>query len=132
MKHKFLIDINDIQQMVKESVEKIICEEKDYDILYRGINLEKQDSNLPVMWLTTSKEYAKIYGDKINAYKISISVLDKLANEKQALKYLIYETDGYPFYDAENFNIEKMKSDGFTGYYYHETEYNCLNVCLFK
>ena len=125
------ININDIRQMVKESVERIIYEEKDYDILYRGVN-GKQDSNLPVIWLTTSKEYAKIYGGKINSYKIPISVLDRLANEKQALKYLTQEVDGYPFYESELFDIDKMKADGFTGYYYHEDEYKCLNVCLFK
>lgn len=25
-----------------------------------------------------------------------------------------------------------MKIDGYTGYYYHETEYKCINVCLFR
>lgn len=57
-----------------------------------------------------------------------------LANEKIALRYLLNKVDGYPFYEAENFDIKKMKEDGYTGYYYHEheDEYKCLNVCLFR
>ena len=35
-------------------------------------------------------------------------------------------------YDREEFDINKMKKDGYTGYYYHETEYDCINVCLFR
>lgn len=42
----------------------------DYDILYRGENSE-QEKNLPCIWLTTSYEYASLYG-KVKEYKLSI------------------------------------------------------------
>lgn len=117
-----------LQDLKKNSVSE---QKEQYDILYRGVN-SKQDNNATCVWLTTSYEYASLYGN-VKEYKLSIpNVLDRLANEKTALKYLLIDTDEYPFYETEYFDIEKMKNDGYTGYYYHEDEYKCLNVCLFK
>lgn len=101
--------------------------EKDYDILYRGINNKQVD--VGGIWLSTSDIYAGLYGE-VKMYKIPVIVLDKLANEEEALKYLIVDTDEYPFYFPEYFDLDRMKKDGYTGYYYHEQEYGCLNVYL--
>lgn len=113
-------------KMLFESYE----EENEYDILYRGLN-QNQNNSAPVSWYTTSKEYAKQYGG-VKGYKIPVSTLNNLADENIASKYLVEEVDGYPFYEAENFDIDAMKEDGYTGYYYRDDEYNCLNVCIFK
>jgi hypothetical protein len=103
----------------------------DTDVLYRGVN-SKQNQSVPYIWLTTSPEYAKLYG-KVIKMSLSISnVLDRLADSKTAAKYQINDTDEYAFYEPSNFDIEEMKRDGYTGYYYPEEEYKCLNVCLFK
>ena len=129
------INKGQLQEIIRESVREVLREDSndsaDYDILYRGIGVG-QMSNVPVLWLTTSPEYAKNYGDRVLKYRVPMSVLDSLANEKEALKYLTKETDGFQFYEAENFDIEQMKADGFTGYYYQEAEYKCLNACLFN
>ena len=119
--------ISDIKQELKSGG---LNEGADYDILYRGIG-NGQDPNVPVLWLTTSSEYCENYGGTILKYIVPMKILDSLASEKEAIKYLIKDTDEYPFYEAEYFNIEQMRKDGFTGYYYHEEEYDCLNVCLF-
>ena len=119
--------ISDIKQKLERGG---LNEGADYDILYRGIG-GRQDPNVPVLWLTTSSEYCENYGGTILKYMVPMNVLDSLANEKEALKYLTVDTDEYPFYESEYFNIKQMKKDGFTGYYYHEDEYDCLNVCLF-
>ena len=101
----------------------------DYDILYRG---GSELPNQQVLWLTTSQKYASIYGI-VSEYKIPLSTLDKLADEKIAMTFVKDKNiDEYPLYESENVDIQKMKELGYTGYYYHEDEYNCLNVCLFK
>lgn len=116
--------IRDLKTNLNESAEET-------DVLYRGVNNE-QEQNCPVVWYTTSREYASLYG-KVTKVRLSVPrVLDKLASPEAAEKYLIEDTDEYPFYFPEYFDIQKMKADGYTGYYYPETEYNCLNVCLFK
>ena len=94
-----------LQDLKKNSVSE---QKEQYDILYRGVN-SKQDNNATCVWLTTSYEYASLYGN-VKEYKLSIpNVLDRLANEKTALKYLLIDTDEYPFYETEYFDIEKMK-----------------------
>ena len=129
-RNHFNYQTNDCYRL-KDIEGSIISESKDsYDTLYRGVSNNQLD-NKNGTWLTTSKEYASLYG-KVGKYKIKISILDGLAKPSQALKYLIRDVDGYPFYEEDNFDINKMKEDGFTGYYYEETEYKCLNVFLFK
>ena len=97
------------------------------DILYRGGN----NDNPNFLWLTTSKSYASNYGN-VKEYEIPIDVLDRLCNEDNAFNYVISDIDEYPLYDVENLNIDAMKADGYSGYYYIEDEYNCINVCIFK
>lgn len=125
------INESDIFKMVESSIKKILKEQKDYDVLYRGVGAG-QDQSSPVLWLSTSEEYCLNYGERILKYAVPMSVLDDLADTGQTMEYLIHDTDEYPFYEAQNFDLEKMKEHGFTGYYYHEDEYDCLNVCLFN
>lgn len=109
---------------------------KDYDILYRGGISKDYDC----LWLTTSKDYAEEYGE-VYVFEVPLSVLDKLACEEDAMDYLIDEeyrgadpwtTPEFFLYDRKLFDINRMKEDGYTGYYYHEDEYKCVNVCLFR
>lgn len=97
------------------------------EILYRG----GEDNNPNFLWLSTSKSYASQYGD-VKEYKISIDILDNLCDEHKSFDYVIADVDEYPLYETDNLNIDKMKADGYSGYYYIEDEYNCINVCLFK
>ena len=124
--------VEDIKYMVNEVIKKT----KNTDILYRG-GISK---DYECIWLTTSKEYAELYGE-LQTYEVPISILDNLACEKDAMDYLIDEKyrgadpwsiPEFFLYDREEFDINKMKKDGYTGYYYHETEYDCINVCLFR
>ena len=102
-----------------------------YDILYRGIK-ETNTPNPNGMWLSTSEEYASLYG-KVLEYQIPLSVLDNLASEQEALEYCLDDSgEEYPFYDDTLFDIDKMKKIGYSGYYYIEEEYCCLNVFLFN
>lgn len=126
------ITIEDIKYMVNEVVKKM----QNYDILYRG----GVSKDCECIWLTTSKEYAELYGE-VQAYEVPIAVLDNLACEDDAMEFLIdeedrgkgaYDTEEFYLYDRELFDIEQMKKAGYTGYYYHEDEYKCVNVCLFR
>lgn len=127
-----------LRGIVAESVKRILMEQqnKGYDTLYRG-GISK---DYECLWLTTSIQYAEQYGE-VRTYEVPIAVLDNLACEDDAMEFLIdeedrgkgaYDTEEFYLYDRELFDIEQMKKAGYTGYYYHEDEYKCVNVCLFR
>ena len=126
-----------LRGIIAESIKRNLMEKHDKtDILYRG----GISADYECLWLTTSKDYAELYGD-IQEYEVPISVLDKLACEDDAMEYLIditdrgkdpYQTEEFYLYDRHLFDINQMKRDGYSGYYYHEMEYKCVNVCLFR
>ena len=131
------ITIEDIKYMVNEVIKKMA----NSDILYRG-GISK---DYECLWLTTSRQYAEEFARNSNGeiftYEVPISVLDNLACEDDAMDYLIDEedrgadpwsTEEFYLYDRNLFDINRMKADGYTGYYYHEDEYKCINVCLFR
>lgn len=129
----------------KQLINTIIYEssKEEADVLYRGVDKSGYSHPL-VLWLTTSIEYSREfavfyncqYGSSaVDAYEIPISVLDKLADEKIVQKYMISSCefdDEFSLYDSEEIDIPRMIKSGFSGYYYYEDEYKCLNVCLFK
>ena len=132
-----------LRGIVAESVKRILMEQqnKGYDTLYRG-GISK---DYECLWLTTSRQYAEEFARNSNGeiftYEVPISVLDNLACEDDAMDYLIDEedrgadpwsTEEFYLYDRNLFDINRMKADGYTGYYYHEQEYKCINVCLFR
>ena len=126
------ITVEDIKYMVNEVIKKMTNSE----ILYRG----GVSKDYECLWLTTSRDYAENYGEVLT-YEVPIAVLDNLACEEDAMDYLIDEedrgadpwsTEEFYLYDRNLFDIKKMKAAGYTGYYYHEQEYKCINVCLFR
>ena len=59
--------------------------------------------------------------------------------QKKYLKEYIDQREECPYYEAENFDIGKMKKDGYTGYFwieksgdYDENGYGTLNACIIK
>ena len=126
------ITVDDIKYMVNEIVNKV----KGTETLYRINNKCDYDC----IWLTTSKEYAEEMGE-YSVKEIPLTILNNLACEEDAMDYLIDEkyrgTDpwsGHEFYlnNRNNFDVEKMEINGYTGYFYHDNERNCVNVCLFR
>lgn len=119
--------------LISECVYNVLSESVAYDILYRGVGNSSNSS--PVLWLTTSGEYASNWGEHILSYKVSLDVLDKLldvTNEDVYYDYLLTDTDEYAPYDSSCLDIDRMESEGHSGYYFYDDEYDCLSVCLFK
>lgn len=134
-----MVELNEkqLKQIADEAVKRVLKENSnETDILYRGSN-KSGDSNEYVLWLSTSKQYAEQWGDCIYACELSVpNVLDKLADEQTAQEYVIDEDydpeEEFMLYFADAINIKQMIQDGYTGYYFYDDEYHCLNVCLFK
>ena len=134
------INQNDIRNIVKETIYRIINEnvEYNYTIVYRGVSSSHQDPTVPVLWVTDEPEYASDFGKKIKKYAVPNSLLDRLASVEQLRKYVIdtahyYDIDeGEDFgpYEAQNYDIPWMLDDGFSGYVFHED--GCQVACIFK
>ena len=105
---------------------------EEFDVLYRG----GDDTNPKFLWLSTSRLYAENYAGKNNKvflYKVPISILDRLVDCKVIPDYLNPNcNDETPEYEPENYDVDRLVKDNYTGYYFYEDEYECLCVCLFK
>lgn len=86
--------------------------------------------NANELWLVTDPTD---YDDElIGTYDVSFDVIDQLATKDEAVKYLVEEgDDGEDMLgETDNLDVEKMKEDGYVGYYYDMGD-GVLMVCLF-
>lgn len=122
---------SDLHRIVKESVNRILNEQRCIETYYHGGNLKDDLYYNGVLWLTPQDYYAKEYAKDSKEPTIWEVKIDE-TKIKAASIFDIEEIvgEGFDPYDPTKEEIQLVVNEGYNAYYMDFDSYNAKGLCV--